>query len=238
MMPGWALGGSGTWRWLLVFFTAAAGIRWHLDRLPVQIRPEQTRAEIRLSANLTARLTPGFQAVMADWHWVRTLIYIGNQGRKHGVIRMEYLPELMDMVKYTVALDPRHLEAWRLGSILQSETDPDLALLFIGEGIRQNPQEWRLLADKAFIQWRSGRYRESAQTWQLGAALPTAPKWLAPMAAVVLGQGGEIATARLILTQLAQSTDSPFVRDVCLIQLERLGRPEVGPVGGKERLNR
>ena len=49
------------------------------------------------------------------------------------------------------------------------------------------------------------------------------------MAAITLTEGGEIATARAVFRRLIESSTDPFVREVSLLQLERLERTELLP---------
>jgi len=214
--------GKRIWFCLLAGLLAVVITRWQLDRAPSIGVTQQSGREASLSAEVVRRLNPGFWAVMADWYWIRALIFAGGRAQQNGRIRIEELPRLKGLLRRAVTLDSRHLPAWRFGAMMLSEVDPDEAIRFIREGIRGNPSEWRLVADEAFILWRAGRYLESAQSWQRGASLPAAPRWLEPMAAIVFRRGGDLETAQLILQHLIETTDDRFVREVCLAQLERL----------------
>ena len=175
------------------------------------------------------RLTAGFQAALADWYWIRTLTYFGRQARTQVVLDVSRMPELPGLLWRTVTLDPRHLAAWRFGAFFLSQAETEEGLRFVRAGIRENPREWRLRADLAFICWQAGRHREAALAWQQAAALPGAPAWIEPMAAITLKEGGEIATARAVFRRLIESSTDPFVREVSLLQLERLERTELLP---------
>ncbi|MFN6202498.1 MAG: tetratricopeptide repeat protein [Acidobacteriota bacterium] len=204
----------------LALFGSVATRHW-LDRQP---RPEIPAVPV---SDLSRATSPsfGFQAVRADWDWIRTLHYFGRRAIELGEADVRRMPLLEGLLRRTVTADPRHLAAWRFGAFFLSQIDPqhpEVGLRFIREAIRENPQDWRLVADLAFITWQAGRDREAAQAWQRAASLPGAPAWLGPMAGVVLARGGEIETARSIFRRLIETTSDPFVREVCLIQLERL----------------
>ena len=186
-----------------------------------------TAAEAVIPARVARLLAGGFQAVLADWYWIRTLNYFGRQAREQEKLDLRRMPQLAGLLRLTVALDPQQLAAWRFGAFFLGEaalSDAGDARRFVTDGIRENPREWRLRADLAFICWRSGRYREAALAWQQAAALPGAPAWIEPMAAITLGQGGEVETARIIFRRLIESTDDPFVREVSRFQLDQLER--------------
>jgi hypothetical protein len=184
-----------------------------------------TAAEAVIPARVARLLAGGFQAVLADWYWIRTLNYFGRQAREQEKLDLRRMPQLAGLLRLTVALDPQQLAAWRFGAFFLGEgdlSDPGEGWRFVTDGIRENPREWRLRADLAFICWRAGRYREAALAWQQAAALPGAPAWIEPMAAITLGQGGEVETARIIFRRLIESTDDPFVREVSRFQLDQL----------------
>ncbi|MFM8393915.1 MAG: hypothetical protein ACKOB4_08335 [Acidobacteriota bacterium] len=215
---------------LMLALAGSIATRQWLDRQPRLESPPALVFELPPPLPLSF----GFEAVLADWYWIRTLHYFGSRAVELGAIDVQRMPQLGALLRRTVTLDPRHLAAWRFGAFFLSQLDPERpeeGLRFIRDAIRENPQEWRLVADQAFITWQAGRDREAAQAWQRAAGMPGAPGWLGPMAAVVLARGGEIETARTILRHLIETTSDPFVREVCLIQLERL---TTGEASGKE----
>ena len=222
---------------LALALVGSVATRQWLDRQP---RAESPVAEV---ADLPRVNSPsfGFQAVRADWDWIRTLHYFGRRAIELGEVDVRRMPQLEGLLRQTVTADPRHLAAWRFGAFFLSQLDPqhpEEGLRFIREAIRENPQDWRLVADLAFITWQAGRDREAALAWQRAASLPGATGWLGPLAGVVLARGGEIETARSIFRRLIETTSDPFVREVCLIQLERLAvepAPQQRPGGEPPR---
>ncbi len=208
---------------LPLLFVMSGGLRLWLDR--ESPAPAPPAGEVVVSAEVVRRLASGFQPILADWYWIRTLTYFGQQAREQEVLDVRQMPRLAELLRLTVTLDPGHLTAWRFGGFFLSQADPEAGRSFLREGLRENPLEWRLRADLAFLNWRAGRYREAALAWRQAAALPGAPAWVEPMIAITLGRGGERETARIILQRLEESTDDPFVREVCRWQLEQLDRP-------------
>jgi hypothetical protein len=215
--------------WLIalpLLLALSVPLRVWLDReLPLvgeSTGADVTAAEVVIPARVARLLAGGFQAILADWYWIRTLNYFGRRAREQEELDLRRMPQLAGLLRLTVALDPHQLAAWRFGAFFLGEADPEEGRRFVADGIRENPREWRLRADLAFICWRSGRYREAALAWQQAAALPGAPAWIEPMAAITLGQGGEVETARIIFRRLIESTDDPFVREVSRFQLDQL----------------
>jgi hypothetical protein len=209
---------------LPLLLVVSGGLRRWLDREWLSTTP--AAAEVTVSAEVVRRLASGFHPILADWYWIRTLTYFGEQARRQEVLDVRGMPQLAELLQLTVTLDPQHLTAWRFGGFFLSQADLEAGRSFLREGMRENPLEWRLRADLAFLSWRAGRYREAALAWRQAAALPGAPAWIEPMIAITLGQGGERETARTILQRLRESTDDPFVREVCRWQLEQLDRSD------------
>jgi hypothetical protein len=223
---------AGRARFLMGLILSLAGsvsVRYWIDGVP----PLESRRGTVVEMSLSSQIGFGFQAVLADWYWIRTLHYFGSRVGELGEVDVQRMPQLRGLLRQTVTLDPRHLAAWRFGAFFLGQVDPEEGLRFIRDALRENPQEWRLVADQAFINWQAGRHLDAAAAWQRAAGMPGAPGWLRPMAAVVLAEGGEVATARTILRVLIETTKDPFVRDVCLHQIERL-EEDVSPAQGAE----
>lgn len=213
--------------WLItlsLLFAASVPLRVSLDREMRLVGPPRAASlsEVLIPAGVVRRMAGGFQAVLADWYWIRTLNYFGRMAREQEVLDVRQMPQLAGLLRLTVALDPRQLAAWRFGAFFLSQAEPAEGLRFVRDGIRENPREWRLRADLAFICWQAGRYREASLAWQQAAMLPGAPAWIEPMAAITLRQGGEPETARTIFRHLIESSDDPFVREVSRLQLDQL----------------
>ncbi|HKC87714.1 MAG TPA: hypothetical protein VKG02_17140 [Blastocatellia bacterium] len=178
------------------------------------------------SGEALKRASLGFDGLMADVYWIRTLLYFGEEfERQRGsnqyfdVSRLKLLPPLLDI---TVDLDPKHIAAYRFGAVFLPDIDSDAAILFAERGVRNNPDEWRLYQDLGFVQWRRSRFREAAEAYARGSVLPRAPAWMRTMPALMLAKGGERETARAMFLRLYEESDDPFIKQVCKEQLALL----------------
>jgi hypothetical protein len=178
------------------------------------------------SGEALKRASLGFDGLMADVYWIRTLLYFGEEfERQRGtdqyfdVSRLKLLQPLLDI---TVDLDPKHIAAYRFGAVFLPDIDADAAIRFAERGIRNNPDEWRLYQDLGFVQWRRGRFREAAEAYARGSVLPGAPSWMLTTPALMLAKGGERETARAMFLRLYEESDDPFVKQVCEEQLMSL----------------
>jgi len=198
------------------------------------------------SGETLKRASLGFDGLMADVYWIRTLLYFGEEfelqrgsNQHFDISRLKLLHTLLDI---TVELDPKHVAAYRFGAVFLPDIDADAATRFVERGIRNNPDEWRLYQDMGFVQWRRGRFREAAEAYGRGSELPGAPTWMRTMPALMLAKGGERETARAMFLRLYEESDDPFVKQVCEEQLTLLdqntpqshGATEAGREGDKE----
>src|SRR4029078_6303148 len=93
------------------------------------------------------RLTPGFENVMADVYWLRTVQYFGGQRAFSTQKRFDLL---VPLVNITIALDPRLEIAYRYGATFLAEPwpigagRPQEAIALLGRGIARNPHDRRL----------------------------------------------------------------------------------------------
>jgi tetratricopeptide (TPR) repeat protein len=214
------------WPILLIVFLAlsAAAQNWMDARRRVPLTIEESL--YIGSGEALKRASIGFDGLMADIYWIRTLIYFGEKfeqqraaNQRFDVRRLELLEPMLNI---TVELDPRHVAAYRFGAVFLPEINAESAIRFVERGVRNNPGEWRLYQDLGFVHWRLNRFREAADAYARGAALPGAPAWMRTMPALMLAKGGERETAREMFLRLYEESDEGFVKQVCEEQLMSL----------------
>jgi hypothetical protein len=154
-----------------------------------------------LTGQQLRRLTPGFEELMADLYWLRTVQYYGGQ-RLWGGGRYELLAPLVDIV---TDLDPRLEIAYRYGAIFLCEKPPvgagecERGISLLEKGVRNNPLNWRLRQDLGFFRFTFlDDAKRGAEILQEAARLPGAPFWLDALAAQILYKGGDRETSRRI----------------------------------------
>jgi tetratricopeptide (TPR) repeat protein len=160
------------------------------------------------------RIALEFDALAADVYWIRAIQHYGGDTiagptKKN---RYELLYPLLDLA---TSLDPYFKIAYQFGAIFLSEGYPkgpgrlDHAIELLKKGIRAQPTKWQYYHDVAFIYYWHLRDMEAAARWfRMAAAQPTAPNWLEPMAAAVLVEGGDRASARFLLREILKSEEA------------------------------
>lgn len=188
--------------------------------------PRETVSEETLyfaSGNTIKRLSLGLDALAADVYWIRTVQYFGRKLIDSGKpissaaakdIRMDLLAPLLDIV---VTLDPKHIPAYRFGAMFLPERDLPAATALLEKGIRENPAQWRLYQDLAYIYWQAGKsssgdqqvpyYARAADWYDKGAAVAGAPEWMKDLAGMMMMKGGSREVARAVYSAYLTSDD-------------------------------
>jgi len=159
------------------------------------------------------RIALEYDALAADVYWIRAIQhYGGDRLAGTGARKYELLYPLLDIA---TSLDPYFAIAYRFGAIFLSEGypggpgRPDHAITLLKKGISAQPTKWQYYQDIAFVYYWSLRDMEAAARWfRLAAAQPGAPNWLEPVAATMLIEGGDRASARFLLRQILNSQEA------------------------------
>jgi hypothetical protein len=159
------------------------------------------------------RVVLGFDALAADVYWIRAIQhYGGDRLAGSGKRKYELLFPLLDIA---TSLDPYFNIAYRFGAIFLSEGypggpgRPDHAIALLKKGISAQPTKWQYYHDIAFVYYWQLHDMEAAARWfRLAAAQPNAPNWLEPVAATMLIEGGDRASARFLLQQILRSEEA------------------------------
>ena len=178
------------------------------------------------SGQALKRMSLGFDGLLADVYWLRTIQYFGGKLQKlRGKINVSDvsgwgLDLLEPMLNITTELDPHHIAAYRFGALFLPDLNREGAVRFVQRGIRDNPKEWRLYQDLAYIYWKQGRFREASETYAEGGRLPGAPPWMGTMSAVMQVKGGDRETAREIFQRIYETSDDTYTRQLSLTRLK------------------
>lgn len=184
----------------------------------------QTDEVLYLSSGETIRkLSLGLEGLTANVYWIRTLQYFGRKLIDSGKplsatsTRDIDMPLLAPLLNIVVTLDPHHMPAYRFGAIFLPERDVPAAIALLERGIRENPNEWRLYQDLAYIYWQQGNdarvedrpafYAKAADWYDLGGQIPGSLWWMRDLAGLMRIKGGSRDAARLIYEGYLASDD-------------------------------
>jgi hypothetical protein len=181
------------------------------------------------SPELASRLFLSFDALAADVYWMRAIQHYGQSlHAPDDTRRFEHLAPFLDLA---TTLDPRFNVAYRFGAILLA-LDPPVgpgdvagAIGLLAKGLAANPGRWEYAHDIGFIHyWHTGRFALAADWFDRASAVPGAPEWLGPLAALTRARGGNRSGARTLLLGLQRSEEAYIRRaaDRALLQLQAL----------------
>jgi hypothetical protein len=165
------------------------------------------------SGEALRKMALSFDGLAADVYWIRAIQhYGGDRLSTTKTRRYELLYPLLDI---TTTLDPYFTIAYRFGAIFLSEKypggagRPDQAVALLRKGLSVQPAKWQYYHDIAFVYYWQLHDMEAAARWfRTAAAQPGAPNWLEPVAASMLIQGGDRASARFLLQQIQKSEEA------------------------------
>jgi tetratricopeptide (TPR) repeat protein len=170
----------------------------------------------------------GFEGLLADWYWMRSLQYIGGKMVKtEGTINLENLRPLNPRLLYpylnnAADLDPRFITVYSYGAMVLPGIDTRQAVAIVEKGIENNPNEWRLYQHLGFIYWRLKQFDKAAEIYGQGAKIPGAPPFLGLMAAKMRSEGGSRETARSIYRQIYENAADSQTREAAALRLLEL----------------
>jgi len=207
-----------------LLLSAIAGLQTRIDPEMDSIAPQKDDLLLR-SPSAIQKMSLGYDSLLADIYWTRAVQYYGARFATKGAT----FPLLWPLLEITTTLDPHLIIAYRFGAFFLAESGtggpgrPDLAVELVRQGIASNPDEWLLNVDLGFLYyWRLKDYQSSASAFLDGSNKPKAPPWMKMMAARVAQKGGSLETARMIWSEIYESTTDPKIRERALDTLRGL----------------
>jgi Flp pilus assembly protein TadD len=201
--------------------------RWmDANRPPVNTALEEER--LYMTGTAVRRASLGFNGLVADWYWMRSLQYVGRkvikQQMEHGDVQLDKLSSLDLRLLYplldtTTTLDPQFMAAYEYGAVVLPEINVEGAVRLLEKGIAANPSAWRLYHHLGYIYWQRGDYQRASATYSEGARLPGAAPWMTMMSAKLKAEGGSRATAREIYRRMYEESDDKQIKEMAVRRL-------------------
>ena len=166
------------------------------------------------SPKLLKRLCLGYDGLLADIYWTRTVQYFGGTHSQGGGTYKLLWP----LLNITTELDPHLIPAYEFGETFlvakppQGAGDPQKAIELARKGIQNNPDDWHLYYDLAFVYYDQKDYRDAAEAFLRGSQLPNTHPFLKIMAAQMAQHGGELDTARMMWSATLETSHDALIR--------------------------
>ena len=209
---------------------ATAGLsRWlELRHPPADQLAQKGLDDLYLKPEQARRLSLGFNAMAADWYWMRSLQYVGRKiSTQEGAIQIDDLSAfnmkiLAPLLENSTTLDPQFIAAYEYGAIVLPAVDVEAAIKLIKKGIAANPGAWRLHTYLGYIYWQQNRFEEAGAAYAAGARIEGAPAWVTSMSAQMATKGGSRDTARAIYQNMYKQTSDEQMKELALKRLLQL----------------
>jgi tetratricopeptide (TPR) repeat protein len=204
--------------------------RWlETNRPPADSKLEEEK--LYVTAKTARRMSLGFNGLIADWYWMRSLQYVGRKViAKEGKFQLDDLASLDLKLLYPLldtatTLDPQFMAVYEYGAAVLPAINDEDAIKLLRKGIENNPSEWRLYHHLGYIYWQRKDYKTASKLYAEGAKLPGAPAWVKAMSARMLAEGGSTDTAREMYTRIYEQSDDADIKRMAerhLMQLDSL----------------
>ena len=208
--------------------------RW-IDSRQQAKAPAAQAEELYLSGKTARRISLGFNGLVADWYWMRSLQYVGQkiidlpmdiQLDSLGQLNLTLLAPLLDTA---TTLDPQFREPYLYAAVILADVDPERAIQIMKKGIAANPSVWRFHQHLGYIYWKQKNFQAASETFSQGAAIPGAPPWMEAMKAKMLADGGGREVAREIYKRMYEQAEDAQVKEMArrrLLQLASLDQQD------------
>jgi hypothetical protein len=215
-------------RWRFAWLLLVPVVPWLQERIDASLGGFRAQEEVLYlwSGEQVRRMVPGFESVIADLYWLRTVQYFGGQRVFAKEKRFDLLEPLVDI---TTTLDPKFEIAYRYGAAFLAEPfpigagKPEEAVALLERGVANLPRSWLLRQNLGFYSYFFLRDPHRAADALLAARdLPGAPAWLETMAADFLGKGGDRATARQMWSRMYENQEEGPLKWNAQSQMQRL----------------
>jgi tetratricopeptide (TPR) repeat protein len=202
----------------------AAGVL-HAREVAYPLAPVSERLLYLRSGKTADRIMLDFDALAADIYWIRSIQSYGRDLKNRNQSdRFALVGPLLDL---TTTLDPHFLIAYRFGAVFlafeppNGPGRPDLAIQLLEKGLKADPTRWQLAYDLGFVHYFHTRDNAAAAEWfERAAAMPNAPSYIGPLAAITKAPGNRQG-ARQMLRTLAVSEER-YIRQAAERALQQL----------------
>jgi tetratricopeptide (TPR) repeat protein len=225
---------------IFVGLVSIVGLSRYIDSHRPAIDHGIDEDKLYLSGNTVKRLSLGFNGLVADWYWMRSLQYIGRKILDSPTpvplddvsqLNLKLLAPLLDTA---TTVDPQFMEPYEYAALVLPSVDEAEAIRIAKKGIAANPAAWRLHQHLGYIYWQKKDFKAAGETYSQGAKIPGAPAWMEAMKARMEVEGGSRDTAREIYRRMYQESDDPDVQEMArkrLLQIQSFDeRDKIRPV--------
>jgi len=194
---------------IIVLFLGIFYIHKHLDSMEIKRESMESYMYIP-SGKFLKHFTFGFDQLIADYFWIKTISYFGD----HLMSDRKY-PWLYHILDLVTTLDPHFIWPYYFGgTILSLEAEQvDQSNLILKKAMRYHPDVWEFPFYSGFNYWYHYNNPSKAASYiEIAAKLPDAPKYLKTFPARLYSEAGQQEAALRFLHEMAKTTQDPRMR--------------------------
>lgn len=207
-----------------------------LVSIPFQIKIDNQRSKFRsieetlyLSSSTLKKMSLGFDEVLSDIYWFRSIQYLGSDETKFSNKDSELLHNYFDIM---TDLDPKFVNAYRFGGSFLAEPIPiglndfDKGTDLYDKGRLNNPKHFRLPYEEAFLYYLySNDYSKAADLFEEASEKVSTDfrkASLKGMAATARLRGGDRELSKKIWEEIYETTQNEGRKEFALQNLREL----------------
>ena len=201
----------------------------HLERVRPELPDGYLDEDLSLKGEKLRGYSLGFEGLIADWYWMRSLQYMGQkitQNKDKGINIADLRPLnprlLYPLLDNATTLDPKFRAAYSYGSIVLPAIDNEQAVKITRKGIKNNPDEWQFYHFLGYIYWNQKQFSKAAEAYEEGSKIPGAPLWMKTLGARMMSEGGERETARAVYRRILEEAEDARTRQSAQLWLDEL----------------
>ncbi len=199
---------------------SVGGVGWAHGQLPVARPAEQGLGFVPDPAQVRA-LALGFDALVADFHWLRAVQVVGGVDRvDHD--HADHLGRLIDVV---TTLNPQVDHPYRFAAVWLTHDEAQVreSIRLLQRAVEHHPGDWRNHFYIGFARFfYLGEFELAAEALERAVALPGAPDYLPRLVARLHAQSRDIDVAEIFLREMLRNTQDPEDRAQIQIALDEI----------------
>ncbi|HSG30010.1 MAG TPA: hypothetical protein VLB82_00525 [Thermodesulfobacteriota bacterium] len=208
--------------------------------VPVQKKIEEIRGDysiisgsLLLSSKTLKKLSLGYNLLIADIYWIRALQYFSD--KKFDVNKPQELFKYFDIM---TDLDPKFVNAYRFGGTFLAEPpelglgEVELGVKLLDKGRINNPENFRLVLDEAFIYYLyTDNYKRASELFEEASEKPALSELrrasMKGMAALALSKTGNLELSKKIWKYIYTTSTIEARKNHALKNLKKVETKEI-----------